>query len=593
MISIQRHRGPDGEGFYESSGVALGHARLAIIDLHETGHQPMSDATGNYWITFNGEIYNYIELRSELQARGHVFRGQSDTEVLLTAFAEWGPACLDKLRGMFAFAIWNTAAETLFAARDRLGIKPFHYVTDAAGRLMFASEIKALLPFMEQRRVRHDLATDFLAWNLLDHDPAATMFADVHRLPAAHFLTWSAVKGLEIRRYWDLNVSDELSLNGQSRAEYADRFRREFLESVALHLRSDVPVGTCLSGGLDSSSIVCAVDAELRRRDAASVARQHTFSAVFPGKKIDERNYIDEVVEAARCEPHFVTPTGERLRDEVERWLWHQEEPVGGTSAYAQFSVARLSRESGVKVLLDGQGADEQLGGYRKFIFVYLRQLLTEGRPLDASREAIAFLANPDILRTTRLADGLRYFGRSVPAVEHLWGTLPPRPAGMKISSALGGRIKADLLHYSLPILLRYEDRNTMAFGIESRVPFVDHVLVEWLASVPGQMKLFRGWTKAVLREGLAGLLPERIRRRKTKLGFSTPETEWLTGPMAPWVTEVLSQPHYLLDVAERRGIDDLRRRFAAGDRSTATLNVISRLAMYESWARLFLRQTK
>jgi asparagine synthase (glutamine-hydrolysing) len=593
MIAIERHRGPDGEGFYDAPGVALGHCRLAIIDLHETGHQPMADSTASYWITYNGEIYNYIELRRDLEKLGHSFRGQSDTEVLVTAYAQWGERCLEKLRGMFAFAIWDVAGQVLFAARDRLGIKPFHYCIDANGRFCFASEIKALLPFVASRRASVRLATDYLAWNLLDHEPGATMIEGISRLPAAHSLTWSRFDGLKIKRYWDLTVSNELSLNGHRREDYASRFRQEFEESVALHLRSDVAVGTCLSGGLDSSAIVCVVDSLLRGSDPASATRQHTFSATFPGKRIDERSYMDEVIRAARCEARFTTPTGERLREELDRWIWHQEEPVSGTSAYAQYCVARLSRENGVKVLLDGQGADEQLAGYRKFILVYLRQLLGAGRPVDASVEALAFFGNLDVLKTTRLADGWRYLSSSNPVVSVLWPAGPPsRPSSMGISPLLGQRIKADLMHYSLPVLLRYEDRNTMAFGVESRVPFVDHVFVEWLSSLPAQMRLFRGWTKAVMREGLNGILPERIRTRKTKLGFSTPESEWLTGPLASWVEDTLSKPHHLLDVMDRRGVDEMLRRFRTGDRSTSAQNAISRLVIYENWGNRFLQSS-
>jgi asparagine synthase (glutamine-hydrolysing) len=591
MITVQRHRGPDGEGFHESPGVALGHCRLAIIDLHKTGRQPMPDETGRYWITFNGEIYNYIELRSELEKLGHSFRGHSDTEVLITAYAEWREACLQKLRGMFAFAIWDTTERTLFAARDRLGIKPFHYWADGDGRFCFASEIKALLPFLPARRVNRDLASHYLAWNLLEHEPGETMIDGIRRLPAAHCLTWNRAAGRRIRRYWDLSVSDEVVIESALRGDRAARFRREFLDAVSIHLRSDVPVGTCLSGGLDSSAIVCAIDSELRERGMRDTSRQHTFSATFPGRSVDERTYINEVTRVARCDAHFVAPTGERLREEMDRWLWHQEEPVGGTSAYAQYCVARLSRENGVKVLLDGQGADEQLAGYRKFILVYLRQLVHAGRWIEASREALAFFGNPDVLRTTRFIDGWRYVRRSNSIVELLWPSgAPPRPSSMGISRSLGARIKADLMHFSLPVLLRYEDRNTMAFGVESRVPFVDHVLVEWLAALPAQMRLFRGWTKAVLREGLAGLLPERIRTRKTKIGFSTPESEWLAGPLAPWVEDTLTRPRYLPDVVDRRGVGEVLRRFRAGDRSGTLQNAVCRLAIYEAWAGRFLR---
>ena len=592
MIALQRHRGPDGEGFYDGLNISLGHCRLAIIDVSDAGKQPMSDPDGRCWITFNGEIYNYLELAEELRGLGHQFRGRSDTEVLLAAYRQWGYSCLERLRGMFAFAIWDEKNRCLFAARDRLGIKPFHYWTDGQGCLAFASELKALLEFLPERRPNLRLAQEFLAWNLLDHEAAETMIAGIQRLPPAHAMTWHPGKGIALRRYWHFEINQELETLPKQKSILIEEFRHRLEEAISLHLRSDVPVGTCLSGGLDSSSIVCLVSAELRKRDAWQDGWQHTFSACFEDPRLDERRYIQAVAAETGCRTHFVFPSGERLREEIDKWLWHQEEPVGGSGAYAQYCVARLAREHGIKVLLDGQGADEQLAGYRKFILVYLRQLFEAGRYTQAVKEAIAFFSSPEILRTSRFVDGRRYLFRSVPEVAQLWpnNSKPSRPASLELGSSLGERLKADLLQFSLPTLLRYEDRNTMAFGVESRVPFVDHVFVEWLATLPADMRISDGWTKRILRDALRDLLPVSVRTRKSKLGFLTPEPEWLAGPLAGWLRETLNAPKHLTDVVDIGGVQRLLAEYTSGNKSLAIQNILFRLAVYESWARHFLR---
>ena len=591
MIALQRHRGPDGEGFYDSKGVSLGHCRLSIIDLTETGHQPMADQEGRYWITFNGEIYNYLELGEELRELGFRFQGRSDTEVLLAAFRQWGEKCLERLRGMFAFAIWDERTGCLFAARDRLGIKPFHYWIDGNRQLAFASELKALLEFLPQRSANLQLATDFLAWNLLDHEAADTMVATIKRLPPAHAMTWRKGSGMRLWRYWQVSNSEELEASPKQRAKMIVDFRLRFEESVSLHLRSDVPVGTCLSGGLDSSAIACVVNAELHRRGVSEENRQHTFSACFEDPRLDERRYIEAVAASTGCKTHFVFPSGERMREDMDKWLWHQEEPVAGSGVYAQYCVARLAREQGIKVLLDGQGADEQLAGYRKFILVYLRQLIKAGRYALAVREAIAFFMSPEILRTSRLADGRRYLFSSLPEFDQLrcGNAELNRPAMLGIGNSLGRRLEAELTRFSLPVLLRYEDRNTMAFGVESRVPFVDHVFVEWLATLPANMRLSGGWTKRILRDGLAGVLPELIRQRKSKLGFDTPETSWLEGPLSDWLRDTLRNPRHLAHVVDIDGVHRLLTQRDGGDRFLPRQNLLFRLAIYESWACQFL----
>ncbi|MEK6802003.1 MAG: asparagine synthase (glutamine-hydrolyzing) [Nitrospirota bacterium] len=591
MVALQRHRGPDGEGFFDSHGVTLGHCRLAIIDLSDAGHQPMSDHEGRYWITFNGEIYNYLELREELRELGVRFKGRSDTEVLLAAFRQWGEKCLERLRGMFAFAIWDERTGCLFAARDRLGIKPFHYWVNGTDQFAFSSELKALLEFIPTRSANIVLAQQFIAWNLLDHEPGETMVSGIKRLIPGHALLWRQGEGLRTWRYWELKVSDDFKVTPAREASLIGEFRHQFEETVSLHLRSDVPVGTCLSGGLDSSAIACVVSQELRRREVWHKDLQHTFSACFEDPALDERPFMETVVDAIDCQSHYVFPSGERLAEDLDQWIWHQEEPVGGSGVYAQYCVARLARDSGIKVLLDGQGADEQLAGYRKFILVYLRQLLKAGKYAEMVREAFSFFGRLDILRTSRFVDARRYIYKSLPEGADLWpgDSFPDRPGALIIGTSLGSRIESDLTRFSLPPLLRFEDRNMMAFGVESRVPFVDHLFVEWVAKLPASLRLSGGWTKRILREGLRGVLPERIRTRRSKLGFSTPEPAWLAGPLSTWIKKTLSSAHHLGSVVDLQGVGRILERYNAGDRSLPLENLIFRLAMYESWAGQFL----
>jgi len=591
MIRLQRHRGPDGEGFYDTIEASLGHCRLAVLDLTDTGRQPMSDETGRFWITYNGEIYNYRELAHELALCGYRFRGSSDTEVILAAYGFWGEQCVEHFRGMFAFAIWNEETRCLFVARDRFGIKPFHYWTDGESKLAFSSELKALLEFVPHRSPNLRLAREFLAWNLLDHDAEETLVEGIKRLPPAHAMTWNSRAGLKMWRYWSVQFSEQLETESSRRQSMIDEFRSRFDEVISLHLRSDVAVGSCLSGGLDSSAIVCAVSAELQKRGAWRDGGQHTFSACFEETDLDERPFIKAVAEATGCRTHFVFPSGDRMSEDLNNWLWHQEEPIGGSGAYAQYCVARLAREHGIKVLLDGQGADEQLAGYRKFILVYLRQLIKNRKFLTALREGFAFFSSPEILRTSRLVDGKRYLFNSTSEVAQLWpgSRQPDRPSALSLGNSLGRRLEADLTRFSLPVLLRYEDRNTMAFGVESRVPFLDHTFVEWLAALPADMRLARGWTKFILRNALVGVLPERVRQRKSKLGFLTPEPLWLAGPLFEWLNRSLKEPRHLCQVADRDEVHRLLARWSGGDRSLSVGTMLFRLAIYETWAQQFL----
>jgi asparagine synthase (glutamine-hydrolysing) len=417
------------------------------------------------------------------------------------------------------------------------------------------------------------------------------MIEGINRLAPANALLWHAGEEMKIWTYWELEVNDELFTEKKDRLIYEREFRELFTETVRLHLQADVPVGSCLSGGLDSSTIVCIINKELREKNIWREDWQHVFTACFDDPAIDEREYMYEVVRATNATSHTVFPTGAKLCEEIETWLWHQEEPVGGAGTYAHYCVARLAREQGIKVLLDGQGADEQLAGYRKFILVYLRQLAAKGHYIKAASEGAKFFISPEILRTSDYSFGRRYLYNKLNEVERVFGnrTIPQKPSSLSIEPSVAKRIEADLMKSSLPTLLRYEDRNTMAFGIEARVPFVDHLFVEFLAKLPSDMRLSNGWTKRILRDAFADILPDKIRKRKSKLGFSTPLTRWIKEDLRDWMEEMLGNPHYISDIVDEKETKKLLREYYEGRTPATTMNLLFQCAIYESWARIFL----
>jgi asparagine synthase (glutamine-hydrolysing) len=556
-IDIISHRGPDGEGwmvFDTARGpLALGHRRLAIIDLTESGHQPMSYGGGRYWLVFNGEIYNYLELRRELEAAGRVFHTQSDSEVLVAAYAQWGESSLDRLFGMFAFLIWDAREQQLFAARDRFGIKPLYWVATPSG-IAFASEIKQLLNLSGVSRAANVARLrDFLASGMSEHT-RETMFSDVQQLRggecvSCNLASWSPGDALAVRRWYGVLRSGGLDV---SEAEAGERFRELLTESVRMHLRSDVPVGSCLSGGLDSSSIVCLMDRLLRVDNSAGPI--HTVSACYPEKEVDERPFMEAVVRETNCDPCYVYPSVDDAFANAEKITWHQDEPYGSTSIFAQWSVFAAAKAVGVKVMLDGQGADEQLAGYHGGFHYYIADLVRRGRWLDLARTVIQ----------RRDFHGLSYLdqlrGLSVPILSRLlrrsrvkvmgqpdWlnsdllnslddqrGAFGTALASIGLGAvrSIGDLCVAMVQSSNLTMLLHWEDRNSMAHGIEARVPFLDHRLVELSIALGDMHKIVHGDTKRVLRRAMAGILPKSIEKRRDKLGFATPEQAWFRGPL-------------------------------------------------------------
>jgi len=556
-IDLVAHRGPDGRGWQEFASpagpVAMGHRRLAIIDVSDAGLQPMPDASGRYHLVFNGEIYNYIELREELRAQGEVFVSDSDSEVLLRCYMLWGAQCLPRLRGMFAFLIWDTRDKVLFAARDRYGIKPLYFVASPTG-IAFGSEIKQLLGLPGgERRINLARVHDFLTNGISDHT-AETMFKGVRQLRGGEYCLVSARAGAppepRIARWHEIALPPLVELDERAAAE---RFRDLLADSVRLHLRADVPVGSCLSGGLDSSSIVCLMAAMLPP-DAPGL---HTVSACYAEKAVDEKPFMDVVVARTGAQPHFIFPRAEDVFQRASDITWHQDEPFGSTSIFAQWCVFEGARAAGVKVMLDGQGADEILAGYHSFFPVYLAELarsarlLTLARTLAARREMhgqgyggqlarLAFSLAPD-----RVKGMIRSTHRG--QMQHGWlsseamAQLGAQPTALETAAASLGlapprdiaSLCLTMAHASnMPMLLHWEDRNSMAHGIEARVPFLDPPLADFALALGNQHKLVGADTKRVLRRAMADLLPREVSERRDKLGFATPEAVWLRGPL-------------------------------------------------------------
>jgi asparagine synthase (glutamine-hydrolysing) len=571
LFSLLRHRGPDDRGVLLFDGqtpvvgrhlptgewigkAILMHTRLSILDLSEAGWQPMVSQDGHHYILFNGEIYNYVELRRELETLGYCFRSNSDTEVLLAAYCHWGIQALNRLVGMFAFAVFDCKERRLFLARDPFGIKPLYY-SCGTDTFAFSSEIKPLLAQdWVSRSVNPTRVYEYLRYGVTDHG-SETMFAAISSLRPAHYLevSFDQPDRVEPVRYWSIDLSHHLALSVDAAAE---RLRELFLESVRLHLRSDVPVGAALSGGIDSSAIVTAM-----RQLAGHDLKINTFTFVPAPPGTSERDYVEDVARKAHLTAHFVTPRAEDIVGDIERLIEVQEEPFTSTSIYAQYRVFKLAREAGVKVMLDGQGGDELLGGYRHYLGPRLASLLRHGRFVEGARFLAAaghlpgetkwsvamgagacFL--PDVLhaRMRRLVGkDLRPGWFNADWLRSNEISSRPLTYTAREKETLRHTLYRSLVGVGLPALLRYEDRNSMAFSIESRVPFLTPALAGFLLALPEEHLIDpNGLSKRVFRDAMRGVVPDRVLDRRDKVGFATPEKAWLLA-LRPWIETVLS----------------------------------------------------
>ena len=583
MGELMAHRGPDGAGLWQHPRhhLVLGHRRLAIIDPSAANAQPM--VSGAQVLTFNGEIYNYREIRAELMARGHVFATDGDSEVIIAAWRQWGEACVEFFNGMFAFALWDEERRVLFCARDRFGEKPFLYGT-GDGFLAFASEYRALLCLdgidgtIDEQRLARFLV---MPADGLDRGES-TLFTAIRQLPAAHYALIAA-DSLEVRprSYWQASPTKDIRRLSPKDVEHT--FRDLLADSVRLRLRSDVAVGSCLSGGLDSSSIVC-----LARQALGPEAPYHAFSGRFPGTSADEGPYIEAATEAAQVVRHDVTPKPNMLLDELADFAWANELPVDSASQYAQYCVFRLARKHGIKVLLDGQGADEILGGYEQYFAAYLRGGGADS-PLIASRYGEALHQTtpwhtrlPQPLR--RLA--ARSLGKGSDIAFGIKGDVVPcRPP---VPANLHEALRRDSLDGFLSTLLRYGDRNSMAHSVEVRLPFTDHRLFELAQALSAEQLMGEGETKRMLRRAMDGILPDMIRLRWRKHGFVPPQINWLHQALLPAVEQAVEDPA-LSAFWDRRWWRHAIRRFRAGDTSQAAS--LWKVLATEAWRVHFLER--
>ncbi|HEY4337926.1 MAG TPA: asparagine synthase (glutamine-hydrolyzing), partial [Puia sp.] len=538
MSAAIAHRGPDGEGVWMSPGgrAGLAHRRLSILDLSPAGAQPMH-YLDRYTIIHNGELYNYLELRSLLQSKGYSFMSRTDTEVILAAFDHFGSDCLLHFDGMFAFAIWDERTQQLFIARDRFGEKPLFFYHDEQ-EFLFASEMKALWAAGIKKENNPRMIFNFLTIGYTQNpaNGSETFFQNISRLPARSFLTYQPATGtLEISAYWDIEAGNTQPMKEELAI---DRFGELLEASVSRRLRSDVPVGTSLSGGLDSSAIVACILRQAERPEQLT-----SFSALFPGFEKDESAYIRLLSERYPLKNFSTTPTAGDLIRDFERLVHHQEEPFLSSSIYAQFNVYALAARHSVKVLLDGQGADEVLAGYHKYYSWYWQELYRNDKKafvleLEAAREsgisdrwtwknrlaahlpvyAGLFLKKQRSAQQRRSSDlsrdFVREFGVSYYDIPHI--------------DKLSGILYYNTFMNGMEELLRYADRNSMAHGIEIRLPFLDHSLVEFVFSLPSHFKIREGWTKWLLRQSMEDLLPAEIVRRRDKTGFEPPQRLWM-----------------------------------------------------------------
>lgn len=544
MTDIVKHRGPDDRGVYYDEGLALGHRRLAIIDTTSDGHQPFEMVDG-FVLVFNGEIYNYIELREELQKSGHVFETGTDTEVIVHAYKEWGLNCVERFNGMWSFVLYDKHNRKLFCSRDRYGVKPFYY-TNQEGMFLIASEIKQFFEMLEgSPKADNDMLMQYIIRGIIENPPQ-TMFSNVFQLEPGHNLIYDLRNhSFHKEKYYDISNNPESS---ESYEEACRDFLELFKRAISLRHRSDVPLGYFLSGGLDSSAIVCVSDKFINESER-TMKKRHTISSCFEEKEYDEQEYIDEVIKATDIIAHKVFPDEQTMLEELDDMIWHMDEPTQNPSGFAQWSVCKAAKENGLTVMMDGQGADEQLAGYTDFYTVMFLYALKKGKfglfkkEVDSyikfksktirntSRALVVLTAVKDYLIPGVFEKNIKRFYitkmarlpfggseiRKVVSKEFIYPRRDPR-------AFIKAYMENELLYQ-----LHQGDRYSMAFSIENRNPFLDYTLVDCIYRMPFEYKLKDGYTKAVLRDSLNGIMPEKVRKRISKFGFETPGEKWFT----------------------------------------------------------------
>jgi asparagine synthase (glutamine-hydrolysing) len=585
LTDLVSYRGPDASGYKglrvksspgvsaEKRDIFLGHRRLSIIDLSDAGRQPMTDGEGR-WLIFNGEIFNFVELRSELEQLGDIFRTRSDSEVILRIYARYGVDGFAKLNGMWAFALVDLTQRRVVLSRDRFSIKPLYY-TRQGSRIYFSSEIKQLLPLMPAKRLNRDAMLAFLSQLLLDHTND-TFFQGVSKVPPKTALVISFDTGeVTCCQYWDYQSEP---VDDFDRA--AEKFRELLEDSVRIRLRSDVRVGCLLSGGLDSSAIAMLCH-------GLGADNVETFSVISEDERYSEKRFIDLISAKTGVKNHKLLFQSPDVLSTLDRVLNHSDEPVAGFSVVAQYGIFRLVRQqSDVTVLLSGQGGDEILLGYLKFFFLYVQGLMRQGKLVKAANELLASLLRGTVLHQFRFSEARRY----LPWLNsELYGGALSRDSGYTQtpiwhSRDLRERQSEDLDRYSVPALAHYEDRNSMAHSLEVRHPFLDHRLVNYVLALPADYKIRKGWTKYILRKSFPEM-PPSIAWRKDKQGFTTAEAKWIREDLQSVVRRTFknSQLHQL-GILDEREFLNYYERFVRGH--SAFFLDVCRALIAEIWTQ-------
>lgn len=588
MMTAMKHRGPDDEGMYVDHLVGFGFVRLSILDLTIAGHQPMFSHDKRFVIIFNGEVYNYIEIREELKSKYH-FKTGTDTEVVLAAFEEWGEQCLDKFNGMFSFVVYDTKTKEIFGARDRYGIKPFYYYLDD-DQFLFASEIKSLLPLIPEKRPNDSIIFDYLLFNRTDHTEN-TFFRGIKKLPHG---TWFRIKNnnLTFKKWY--NLTEKIKVNQYISSEH---YREMFKDSLKLRLRADVPIGVSLSGGIDSSSIVASLIHDF------DISELNTFSAIYSKEESsDESEYINEFKETVK-NMFFISPDADAFYSDFERFIDAHNEPVPDIGPYAQFKVMELASKR-VKVTLDGQGADEQLAGYHYFFGSYYIELIKEWKLFKLIQEITQYIQKHKSFL------GLKFFGfylfpskfqkiarnYSFPSINSdFFERYKNREEINKMLYDPKNLTESLVQHFEFKLehLLRWEDLNSMHFSIESRVPFMDYRLVEATLSTPSNQKIYNGMTKHLLREALKDILPDKIKNRKDKKGFSNPREKWFRSQnFQNYIFELINSEsfknrgYFDSDTANQRFAEHLQGKIDCSKEIWKWINL-------EIWFRKFIDKNK
>jgi asparagine synthase (glutamine-hydrolysing) len=570
MAQSIAHRGPDDSGLYRHDQVGFGFRRLSILDLSPTGHQPMSSDDGQLVIVFNGEIYNYMELREELRAAGYCFRSTSDTEVLLTAYRHWGPECLGRLNGMWAFVIHDRRRGVLFGARDRFGVKPL-FVHRGKDCWLLASEIKAILASgLYQRETNWQVAADFLVHGKLDETPA-TFYAGIEQVPPGCAFELTLDGSWRQWAYWSLadHEPDPVPDGEEAVAELLE-------DAVRIRLRSDVPVGVCLSGGLDSTAIICAMARQRQGGDVGQAAPPPLLAFCYHEPAFDERAFIDDTLAQTGALLRRTSLTPEAMWESLAEVLRFQDEPIHSGAPIAGFHLMKLASTNGVKVVLNGQGADETFAGYANYFHDYWYTLLrtgqgarawheirayATGRGTSAGRLFLTALSRLFHHRLRRVSPYRRFWRRRRlrQLTQQRWFTpsllehLDASDAGTE-EPDLNTVLRRSVERTPLPHYLRMEDRNSMAHGVEARLPFMDYRLVSLAFRMPSDRKIDGVWNKALLRSSLRGRIPESVRTRVEKMGFPTSLHTWVTDELAEPLRDILASR-----AARERGIYNVK----------------------------------